>query len=262
MATGPYLDTIEHSMPENTPKKKGYLSIVMPVYNEQDVIEKVVMTFCKQVLDKFQQSEFIIVNDCSSDNTLHILKSLNRDIPYLRVITLRSNRGHGEALRIAYEASKGDLIFHCDSDNQFVAKDFWLLYNEMREKNLDVALGWRRNRHDPLRRLIITRFVRLACIFLFGVSIRDSNSPFKLHTRKSLDKLLEVVPIDSFTPSIMMAIAARELGMRMTEVPVCHLPRLTGGSFLVKWSLIKACLLCLWQLFIFRFLLNRAKHHA
>lgn len=249
-------------MLQNTPKKKDYLSIVMPVYNEQAVIEKVVMAFCKQVLDKFQQSEFIIVNDCSNDNTPHILKSLDKDTPYLKVITLSPNRGHGEALRIAYEASKGDLIFHCDSDNQFLAEDFWLLYSEMREKNLDAVLGWRRNRQDPLHRLIVTRFVRLACIFLFGVSIRDSNSPFKLHTRQSLDKLLKIVPIGSFTPSIMMAIAARKLEMRMTEVPARHLPRLTGASFLVRWSLIKACLLCLWQLFIFRFLLNKAKHHA
>ena len=106
------------------PKEITSLSIVMPVYNEQEAITKVIEDY-SSVLEKIEEREFVVVNDKSTDNTLAILESLQKEHPYLRIITQPKNSGHGASLLRAYREAKGEYIFYCDSDNQFVAEDFW-----------------------------------------------------------------------------------------------------------------------------------------
>lgn len=223
-------------------KEPHFLSLVMPVYNEGPVIEKVVREFCKDVLRFFPKKEFIVVNDRSTDNTLEVLRNLEQKMDCLKVISLEKNSGHGVALRTAYEASRGDLVFHCDSDDQYVPKDFWLLYNEMRKNNLDVVLGYRKNRHDPPVRLLVTRGLRFAEFLLFGDHVVDGNTSFKLHTRKALNQLLSIVPADFSQISVATSMAAKMLKMRMKEIPIGHRPRIAGTPVLVSWRLAKTCL--------------------
>ncbi len=229
-----------------------FLSIVMPVYNEGEIIEKVVRDFCGQVLDRFEKKEFVIVNDCSKDNTLRILENLNKEIPYLKILTNEINSGHGKSLRRAYENSQGELVFHCDSDNQFIAEDFWLLYEEMFKNNRDLVIGYRKKRNDPVSRLLVTRFLRLICLLFFGEKIIDSNSPFRLYKREALGKILPIVPKDSFIPSIMLVVVAKNKGFNVFEVPVRHLPRTTGTSFIKSWKSLKIFSKCVKELFSFR----------
>lgn len=231
------------------------LSIIMPVYNEQDVIEKVVEDFCR-VLEKFSTPEFVVVNDCSTDNTLKILKSLEKNYPYLRIITNEANSGHGPSLMRAYKESVGEYIFHCDSDNQFYAEDFWLLWDKMRENNADIVIGHRRNRQEALHRLFITKMLRIFLTILVGGDIRDANSPFKLHKRAALNKIMELVPKDAFVPSILMAMAANKLKMKVRYVNVRHLPRLTGATFIKSWKIIKICWVSTKEILSFRKILK------
>jgi len=227
------------------------LSIVMPVYNEQDVIGKVVEDFCK-VLEKFSKPEFVVVNDCSTDNTPEILKSLEKKYPYLRIITNEANSGHGPSLVRAYKESTGEYIFHCDSDNQFYAEDFWLVWNKMRESGDDAVIGRRHKRQDARHRLFITKMLRVLLAVLVGGDIRDANSPFKLHKRGALEKIMGLVPKNAFVPSILMAIAARKLKMKVEYVNVRHLPRLTGSTFIKSWKIIKICLRSAKEILAFR----------
>ena len=232
--------------------KDKFLSVVMPVYDEEFVIEKVVREFCKDVLDKFEEKEFIVVNDSSKDNTLKILKNLEKEITYLKIIDLEKNSGHGIALRTAYDASRGDLIFHCDSDDQYNPKNFWLLLQIMKDKDLDVVLGHRKNRHDPFNRLIVTRLLRAVIFLLHGVFIIDANTSFKIHRRESLEKILSIVPNNFSQISATTAVTAKKLKMNMAEIPIDHRPRVAGTPVLVNWRLMKTCLRGFKELFIIR----------
>lgn len=218
-----------------------WLSIVMPVRNEAEVVEKVVRNFCKAVLTKFKKKEFILVDDCSTDTTLLILKRLQREYPYIRVLANSSNQGHGPSLMRAYHEAKGKYIFHCDSDNQFMAEDFWLLWRKLEENNLELVMGYRKQRKDPVYRIFMSNALRLFSIVLFDVSYRDINAPFKLYTRSSLEKILSIVSRNAFVPTILMILAARSYGISMGEVEVRHLRRLTGKSFIRDWRIITFC---------------------
>ncbi|MGH7801605.1 MAG: glycosyltransferase family 2 protein [Thermodesulfobacteriota bacterium] len=226
-------------MRTSSPKELIPVSVVMPVFNEEGIIERTVRDFYSEIVVHIHGSEMVIVDDCSTDKSPEILKKLAEELPSIRILRPAKNGGHGKALRLAFENVKCDLIFHTDSDYQNDPKDFWNLYGEIEES--DLVIGYRAVRHDPFPRLVVTRLVRLVNLVLFGFHIRDANSPFKLIRRSCLEECLKEVDPDVFAPSILLAVTARWKGYRLKEVPVTHFPRRTGRSFIVKWKLIKAC---------------------
>ena len=152
------------------------LSVVMPVYNEQEIIEEVVRGIYGKIVSKIPDSEFIIVNDCSTDSTLSILKKLGRELGKIRVITPKKNGGHGKAIRLGFLNAKKDWVFHIDSDNEYEPAEYWKL-DELKGK-YDIILGYRKQRKDPLNRLITTMLARLVNFLLFGsLIVRATMNP-------------------------------------------------------------------------------------
>lgn len=214
----------------------------MPAYNEEQVIARVVEDYY-QIVKKIKNSEIIVVNDCSTDNTLKILQKLTKKMPLLKIITLKKNSGHGIALltglRFAVKRKK-DYVFHVDSDNQFNAKDFWKLYKYRNKYNL--ISGYRQHRKDPFNRKIISKILKCLIFLRYSFRIKDANSPFKLIERASLKKIMTKIPAGIFAPSIFMQIIARKLGMKTLEIPVRHYERKTGKQSVFKgfrWKDIK-----------------------
>lgn len=240
----------------NASNRKIPVSIVMPVYNEEEIIEKTVRDYHSEIVGALPGSEMIIVNDCSTDSTPIILDRLAAELEGVKVITPPRNGGHGKALRLAYENAGKSLVFHTDSDYQFDPKDFWKLYEEIGAN--DLVIGYRAVRHDPLPRLVITNILRLSNIALFGYDLRDANSPFRIIRKECLDAGLGIIPPGVFAPSIMLAVTARRLGYIVKEIPVTHLPRLTGEVSIKKWKLLKACLTSLSQNYELRKTLDSA----
>jgi dolichol-phosphate mannosyltransferase len=224
---------------------KTPVSIVMPVYNEEEIIEKTVRDYHAEIVRQLPGSEMVIVNDCSTDSTPVILRGLENELEGIRVLKPERNGGHGKALRLAYENSKLSLVFHTDSDYQFDPKDFWKLYAEIEDN--DLVIGYRATRHDPIPRLVITNILRASNIAIFGFNVRDANSPFRLIRKKCLEECLKIIDPEAFAPSIMLVISAKWLGYRVKEIPVTHLPRLTGEVSIKKWKLLKACMRSLSQ---------------
>ncbi len=222
----------------------------MPVFNEEGIIAQVVTDFAEKVLVQFKESEFIIVNDCSTDGTVRVLRSLSKKYPRLRVVTQDRNQGHGPALVRAYREAKGDFIFHSDSDNQFCAEDFWLVWNKLCDRQADMVVGCRAKRNDPFARLVLTRFVRLCIFGLFGVWLIDSNSPFRMLTRRTLDEMLPFLSMHTLIPSIILSIGVP--GQEVLWESVRHKPRLTGKSFIKSWKIFMICLPAVRELLAFR----------
>ena len=219
------------------------ISIVMPVYNEEEILERTVREYYYEIIKALPGSEFIIVDDYSTDSSPVILKKLEQELSGIKVLRPGRNGGHGKALRLAFENASCGLIFHTDSDYQNNPKDFWKLYNEF--ENADLIIGYRRSRHDPFHRLIISKLVQIINMLFFGFYIKDTNSPFKLVSKKCLKDCLETITPDAFAPSILLALTAKWKGYRVMEIPVEHFSRKTGKVSIANRKLIKACLLSL-----------------
>src|ERR1700722_17577886 len=174
------------------------LSIVMPAYNEEAIIEKTVREWFEEVVSRIPGSELIVVNDCSKDKTGEVLARLAREIPSLRPQTPERNGGHGRALRYGFDQVTQDWVFQTDSDQQHIPSDFWRVW-EQRETS-DFVLGVRSTRADGPVRVFITTVMRLANLLVWGLWIRDANCPFKLMRRKPMETVMARIPRDSFIP--------------------------------------------------------------
>lgn len=231
------------------------LSIVVPVFNESGVIERVVEGLDREILARFESGEIIVVDDASTDETPRILELLVERCPRLRIERAVTNRGHGPSVRRALDLASGSWIFQIDSDGQFVIRDFWFLWD--RRHHADLVLGVRVHRRDPLHRLALSKVVRLVVSLLARRRLGDPNIPFRLIRRSAWDSLSGSIPRASLAPSILMTTGAALRDWRIEEAPVSHLPRDEGRSTLRVWRLATFSLRGLWELAVFRRRLTR-----
>lgn len=212
------------------------LSIVMPAHNEADHIEQSVWDWQRAVLARLPESELIVVDDRSTDDTGARLDALATHIPALRVLHTVENVGHGRAVRLGLDAGRGEFIFQTDSDRQHNPEDFWKLW-ALRTR-ADFVFGVRMSRADGWLRVVISTAMRLINFAVWGHWIADANCPFKLMRRQTLATVLERIPRSTFIPMVMVSVLTRRGGFRFLEVPVVHYPRTAGQPSLrgiAKW---------------------------
>jgi dolichol-phosphate mannosyltransferase len=236
------------------------LSVVMPVYNEQDAIEAAVDEVQRQVLDHVAGSELVVVNDGSRDQTGALLDKAAAKDPRVRVIH-QENTGHGGALMAALGAARGEYVFLLDSDRQIPLDDFPKAWREITSGH-EAVFGIRRRRHDPALRLYLTVVIRLAVRLLFGVHLHDANVPYKLLRKSIWDEARPFVPDGTLAPSLFLAIIAKRRGHDIVEIDVTHKQRNTGEVSIRRMKLLKFCARGLSQMLTLRRRLSRRSRQA
>jgi len=235
------------------------LSIVMPAYNEEEVIEAVVKQWTDLLNRQFptQNTRLIVVNDGSRDNTGAILDQIKERYPKL-VVVHQPNGGHGNAVVNGYwqaVALDSEYVFQTDSDDQFITDDFGKLWEKRDESPF--ILGYREERYDAPARLLITRILRLSIAAIYGTYIMDSNIPFRLIKGTFLQKLMNQLPDpEPFAPNIFLSVMAKKSGQELFDIPITHKDRETGTVSIVKWNLWKVCIRSFKELLRFRLELN------
>ncbi|HEY7333507.1 MAG TPA: glycosyltransferase family 2 protein [Bryobacteraceae bacterium] len=213
------------------------VSVVMPAWNEAEIIEDCVREWYDEVVSKIAAAELIVVDDCSTDSTGVIVSNVGKALPGVRCVRPERNGGHGKALRTGFDHATQPFVFQTDSDRQHKPADFWKCW-ELRER-ADFVFGIRKQRADGAVRIVITRGMRILNLAIWGVWVRDANCPFKLMRREALAKVLEQIPRDCFIPMVLVSILARKMRFRIAEAEVEHLPRKGGTQSLkglVKWA--------------------------
>jgi glycosyltransferase involved in cell wall biosynthesis len=236
------------------------LSIVMPVYNEDQVIESIVLDLERQVVDRLTVAEVVVVDDCSTDRTGAILDRLARERPWFAVEHAAENAGHGPSVVRGLHRATGDWIFQLDSDAQFEIEDFWKLWEARAEA--DLVLGVRIERRDPVHRLVLSRAVSVTVSALARRRVRDPNVPFRLVRRELYEDIAPLLSLTTLAPSILVTLGAVARAWRVVEVPVRHLPRRRGSSSLRSLRLVAFSLRGLRELLAFHRDLKRRPARA
>jgi len=203
------------------------LSIVLPAFNEEANIEAAVRQALAAGERLAPPCEVIAVDDGSRDGTPAALGRLASELgERLSVVTHPTNRGYGAALRAGFAASRGELVFYTDSDNQFDLGELEGFLPLM--DHCDAVLGWRIDRQDPaLRRFVSGVFNGLSALAL-GVPARDLNCSFKLFRGERLREL-PLRSDDFFIDTEIVALLHRA-GWRWEQRGVRHYPRRAGSS--------------------------------
>jgi glycosyltransferase involved in cell wall biosynthesis len=210
------------------PRREHSVSVVLPAYNEEALIERTVRHVADVVRQLVDDYEIVVVNDGSRDRTREILVRLMATEPdlHLRTISHTRNQGYGAALASGFHAAHADLILMLDADGQFDVAEVVHLLAAM-DDEVDLAIGFRARRADPPMRLLNAWGWKHLVNGLFGYTARDIDCAFKLFRRNVWQSMR--VESRGATFSAEFLIKARRLGFRVVELPVSHFPR-TAGS--------------------------------
>ncbi len=195
------------------------LSIVVPVFNEEDnlfELHKEIKTVCEKNSYNY---EIIFVDDGSSDNSANIAKTL---FP-LKYIRFRRNFGQTAAMDAGIKAAKYEYIVTMDGDRQNDPEDIPRLIDFMLESDLDVVSGWRKNRKDTKAK----KFTSRGANFLRGVivkdNIHDSGCSLKAYRKECFEYVNLYGEMHRFIPALL-----KIKGFRVGEIVVNHRPRVAG----------------------------------
>ena len=201
------------------------LSIVIPVYNEEENVEPLIEEINVAVRPLGKPYEIVVVDDGSRDATFSVLAGLREREPHLRVVRLKRNFGQTAAIAAGLAYADGDIVVLMDGDAQNDPKDIPALLRELKKGN-DLVCGWRSNRQDPFfsRRLPSMIANRLISWTTHGKT-HDYGCTLKAMRRDVAKNLKLYGEMHRFIPAI-----AYERGARVTELKVNHRPRLRGSS--------------------------------
>lgn len=208
------------------------LIIVMPVYNESKCIAEVVREWHQVAALTGSESRLAVFNDGSKDDTLLILNRLKEELPQLEVID-KENSGHGSTCIFGYRWALehgADWVFQTDSDGQTDPGEFPAFWD--RRKEHSVLMGRRPHRKDGIGRVIVSRGLCVVLKMIYGVTIIDSNVPFRLMRRDVLERNLDKVPRDSFLCNVMLSIVLFHEKEDVAFFPISFQPRNGGESFI------------------------------
>jgi dolichol-phosphate mannosyltransferase len=170
------------------------LSIVIPAYNEDAVIENTVNSFHEELKKEKIQHEILVINDNSKDDTEKILKNLEKNIKELRHINNTPPNGFGFAVRKGLESFTGDCVALVMADMSDRPVDLVSYYRKMVEGNYDAVFGSRfikggQTIDYPKNKIFLNRFTNNLIKILFGTRYNDVTNAFKLYKRETIDGL-------------------------------------------------------------------------
>jgi glycosyltransferase involved in cell wall biosynthesis len=197
------------------------VSVLVPAKDEADNLPEFIRR-CAQALGSAGFSfEVIVVNDGSRDATDRVLRDLEREFPFLVVVTHRRQRGIADSLRSAGDAAHGDVFVFYPADLQYLPEDIPALVAPILEGRADIVTGTKQGKYE---RAFVSNVYNALCRWLFGVPVTDLNS-VKAYRRE----VMLGVPLRPDWHRYMVVIAAAD-GYRLTSLPVPLYPRRAGIS--------------------------------
>ncbi|MEP7326775.1 MAG: glycosyltransferase family 2 protein [Gemmatimonadota bacterium] len=197
------------------------VSVLVPAKDEAQNLPEFVR-LCQESLSKAPFSfEVVVVDDGSRDESPDVLARLEREFPFLHVVTHRRQRGIADALRSAGNAARGDVFVFYPADLQYLPEDIPALVGPILEGRADIVTGTKQGKYE---KAFVSRIYNALCRVLFGVSVTDLNS-VKAYRRE----IMANQPLRPDWHRYMVVIAVAD-GFRLTSHPVPLYPRRAGIS--------------------------------
>lgn len=229
------------------------LSVIIPVYNEEKTIRKILEIVKKNRLPHGISQEIIVVNDGSKDKTGKILKGIQG----IKKIEHEVNKGKGAAVRTGIKHASGDIILIQDADLEYDPRDYPRLLAPILSRKFQVVYGtrlayplrlWGRNKTPLPIHYIGNKFLSLFTNLLYGGRLTDMETCYKVFTKQVAKKLNLRSNRFDLEPEITAKILKN--GYKIHEVPIKVKPRGYKEGKKITW---RDGIIALWTLLRFRF---------
>jgi len=199
------------------------ISIVVPIFNEEDNILKLSESITKNLSEI--NYEVLFINDGSTDNSEENILIITKKYSNFKLINLRRNYGQTAAMQAGFDHSIGEIIIPMDGDLQNDPKDIPMLIDKINE-GYDVVSGWRKNRLDKkYTRILPSKIANMLISKISGIHLHDYGCTLKAYRKEVLDEIKLYGEMHRFIP-----IYASWEGAKVTEVAVNHHPRTAGKT--------------------------------
>jgi glycosyltransferase involved in cell wall biosynthesis len=209
------------------------LSVVVPVYNERDTIEKVYERIKAVDLDK----EILLIDDCSTDGTREIVRGLADD--QTKIFFHEKNMGKGAALRTGFSNATGDILVIQDADMEYDPAEYRKLIRPILEGKADVVYGSRFAGGEYHRVLFFwhmagNKFLTLLSNMFTNLNLTDMETGYKVFSRDVFKKIRIEENRFGFEPEITAKIA--RMGARIYEVGISYAGRSYEEGKKIGWK--------------------------
>jgi len=211
------------------------LSVVMPVYNEQATLSRVIERVFSVGLD----IELLCVDDGSTDSSREILANLQKQFPLMRVFLQPLNMGKGAALRRGIQEATGDYVIIQDADLEYDPNDYRRLLEPLEAGQADVVYGSRFLGGGPHRVLyfwhsVANFFLTTLSNMITNLNMTDMETCYKVFRRE----VIQSIPLEEdrfgFEPEVTVKVARRNL--RVYEVGISYWGRTYAEGKKIGWK--------------------------
>ena len=225
--------------------------IIIPAYNEAQNIEKTV----KDVTTNTNY-DYIIINDCSKDNTKEICEKNN-----FNMLSLPINYGLTSGIQLGMKyAQKNnyDIAIQFDGDGQHQAKYLKDLVKEIEEKNADITIGSRfvTEKKPVTARMLVSRVISLFIKITTGLTIKDTTSGMRAFNKRAISEFNRNT---SLTPEPDTLVYMAKKGLKIKEVQVEMKDREFGESYLTPIKSMKYMINMMFSIIFIRAITRKNK---
>ncbi len=210
--------------------ENDFITILMPVFNEEKAIRKVVQDVDATMKKTKYNFEILLVDDASTDQTVEIINDIMKDNQRVRLIRRKLNGGSGASRKTGIRAAKGSIIVMIDADGSYDHTDIPKMLSYFPE--YDQVNGARTSEEGTYKILRFTAkwFIRKLAIYLSGYKIPDLNTGLKAFKKDEMMKYLWVIP-DGFSCVTTMTLAFLTNGYNVKYIPSRYFKRIGKSKF-------------------------------
>ncbi|WP_428234958.1 glycosyltransferase family 2 protein [Gracilimonas sp.] len=210
---------------EDTPSEKNIdISIVVPVYNEEESLPELEKAISKALSADYSY-EIIFIDDGSSDKSWQQVLSMGGEKDFIHGIALSHNYGKSVALQAGFEKAQGKYVVTMDADLQDDPNEVPEMV-QMLKDGYDLVSGWKKERHDPISKTIPSKFFNFVTRKVAGIELHDFNCGLKAYRAEVVKNIYLYGELHRYIPML----AKREGYTRITEKVVTHHPRKYGKT--------------------------------
>jgi glycosyltransferase involved in cell wall biosynthesis len=208
-----------------TNKSAVYISVVIPIYNERESVEKLYEKLEKTLSRLRLKYEVLLIDDGSTDGTFDRLLKIHDKNKLFKIIRFRRNFGQTAAMNAGFDYASGKVIITLDADLQNDPGDIPVILKKL-DEGYDIVSGWRKNRKDKaVTRRFPSAVANRIISGLTGVRLHDYGCTLKAYRKEVIDNIKLYGEMHRYIPAV-----ASWMGVKVAEVPVRHHGRKYGKS--------------------------------